>query len=281
MTRLAVTGYASLDYAFCLAGQIAGDRTTLIEHRNADSWPRIGGCAAYVAMAVAASGREVYPISWVGSDDAGSIYVDRLALASASTAGVARMEGQSSPMSVLAYQADGTCACLFDPAFSGKEALNSSQREIVAASTHLCISVGPPHLMNDILSCRAKGVRLYWILKNDTHCYTPEIRKRLSREAQVIFCSRSERSLIDGDASEAVIVETRGADGVALEWRGKSTIIAVDKIQIRDATGAGDSFAGGFIAAEMSGTDDLNAAVHAGIASARKMLEQRSAEQRR
>ncbi len=278
MTSLAVTGYASVDYAVSLSGQIEGDHTTLIRSRDEGRWPRIGGCSAYVAIAVSRQGQAASPISWVGNDDHARIYLESLAVQRVGTDGVAQLE-RKSPMAILAYQADGSCACLFDPAFSGEEELTPQQANIIRSASHLCITVGPPQLMETILATRSQNARLYWICKNDAHCFTPAVRQTLSASADVIFCSRSERELIGVTANSAIIVETRGSEGVRVVQGGNSKTLDVSPIAVSDTTGAGDTFAGGYIAAEMSGATNPLEAAKAGIASVQTMLEQRSAKE--
>ena len=48
-----------------------------------------------------------------------------------------------------------------------------------------------------------------------------------------------------------------------------------NQIDISDTTGAGDTFAGGFIAAEMSGVTSPNHAAKAGLKAAESMLMER------
>ncbi|MEZ5811349.1 MAG: PfkB family carbohydrate kinase [Rhizobiaceae bacterium] len=276
MSHLAVTGYASLDYALALSGQIAGDRTTLIDHRDASDWPRVGGCPAYLAMAAARQGMKASPVSWIGADHLGRIYLDSLTKAGVGTEGVERLDEPKSPMSVLAYQADGSCACLFDPAFTGREELTDKQRDVIAAASHLCVSVGPPQILEPVLACRTADARLYWVLKNDAHAFPDALARRLSAEADVIFCSRSEHPMIGATAKGAVIVETRGAGEIRIEAGTKRAVLQVEPVSVHDTTGAGDSFAGGFIAAEMAGETDPEAAARAGAEAARTMLQERS-----
>jgi ribokinase len=276
MSHLVVTGYASLDYALVLSGQIAGNRTTLIDHRDASAWPRIGGCPAYVGMAARQKGQNASPVSWVGKDELGRFYLDSLTKAGLGTEGVDQLDEPKSPMSVMAYQADGSCACLFDPAFTGREALSARQREVIATASHLCISVGPPQILDPVLACRAADTRLYWVLKNDAHAFPDALGKRLSSEADVIFCSRSERQMIGETAKRAVIVETRGTDEIHIEAGKQHATLQVEPVAVHDTTGAGDSFAGGFIAAEMDGVSDSCAAAKSGIDAARTMLQERS-----
>ena len=274
MNRLAVSGYASLDYPIGLMGRIHGNQTTWIRHRDPQAWPRLGGCPTYVATAAAARGQAASPVTWVGSDAAGDVFQQGLAARGVDVRAVARMDGHRSPVAILAYQEDGACACLFDPALSGQEQLNSEQRNVLSSASHVCITVGPPHLTLDILACRAEGARVYWVLKNDAHCFTPELCREIAGEAHVILGNRAERSLIGEVRPEVTVVETDG--GRTRVWRGGlAGEIAIDLLPVVDATGAGDSFAGGFIAAEMNGVTDPVEAADVGAKCARRMLEER------
>jgi len=275
MTELAVTGYASLDYPVGLSGQIRGDQTTLIEHRDPAAWPRVGGCPAYVARAVAASGQTVSPVTWVGSGAESDGVVAVLRDAGVGTGGIARLPSERTPTAILAYQADGSCACLFDPVFTGQEELTQTQRALIGRASHLCISVGPPQLIGAIIECRAHDARLYWLAKNDTHCFTDTIRQDLSSCADVIFCNFSERNLLAELRPETIIVETRGTDAIAIEQNGQVRSQPVNALAVRDTTGAGDTLAGGYIAAEMAGTTDAMQAVASGLEAVRTMLELR------
>ena len=277
MKRLAVTGYASLDYVVGLAGHIQGDQTTLIDRRDPAAWPRAGGCPAYLAIAAVRAGEAAHPVTWIGADRDAEIFLDELKRNEVDTTGVFRLPEKQSPTAILAYQKNGSCACLFDPAFTGREQLSDEQRKIIAAASHLCVSVGPPQLIEIILEIRKPDCRLYWVAKNDEHCFSPAICRTLSSLADVIFCSQSERQMIGKTGSDAVIVETRGPDQVQVEWLDRAGSIPVERISAHDATGAGDSLAGGYIAAEMSGICDPFEAARRGVSSARQLLESRIA----
>ncbi|WP_419913819.1 carbohydrate kinase family protein [Hoeflea sp.] len=275
MTGLVVTGYASLDYPVGLAGQVGGDQTTLIEHRDANAWPRIGGCPAYMALAVSERNGSVAPVTWIGSGTESDHFILTLHNAGVNTDGIDRLPSPRAPTAILAYQKDGTCACLFDPVFAGDEELTQSQQALIASASHVCISVGPPHLTRDILASRNPEARLYWVVKNDARCFTPEICAEISGAADVVFCNSSERVLIGDVASETLIVETRGPDGILLERGGEAETLAVEPLPVRDTTGAGDTLAGGFVAAEMAGHADPLAAAQAGLQATMKLLEER------
>lgn len=281
MRILAVTGYASLDYPVELMGNARGDSTTLIGHRVPDDWPRLGGCPAYVAAAAVQRRQRAAPVTWVGSDAGGETFISQVKKTGAETSGIEQLQFARSPCAILAYQADGSCICLFDPAFRGKEKLSNRQKSVIERASHLCVSVGPPQITAEILSCRSRNARLYWILKNDRHCFGDEICKVLSREADVIFCNRAERKMIAGSARNPVIVETRGTGGLAVTCGHEERIIGTDPIEVRDSTGAGDTLAGGYIAAEMSGITEVVEAARMGIACAASLLEQRQRREKR
>ena len=254
MTELVVTGYASMDYVVALNGFVQGDKTTLVSHRDSTAWPRLGGCVSYVSVAAALAGHRVTPISWVGSDRDADAFRDGLNKLNISTAGIHRQSDSASPVAMLIYQADGSCSCLFDRAFSGTEILAPTQLDAIGRADHLCLTAGPGHLMDPILNARKPSAKLYWVLKNDVSCFTPQICERLSSEADVIFGNRAESHMIDGLTSQSTtIVTTNGTAGVDIYTGGLHIETKVNYVETNDPTGAGDTFAGGYIGALIGG----------------------------
>ena len=278
MTGLCVTGYGSLDYAVTLDGFAEGNRTTSISRRDPAAWPRCGGCPAYVARAVVATAAPTV-VSWMGDNAEGALFCDGLRSAGIDGSGVALLESSRSPTALLVYQADGSCACLYDSAFSGREELTQTQAGLIAAASHLCISVGPPHLVRPILEARAPDARLYWLAKNDTKAFTPRDCRLLSAQADVILCNSAEMALIDRELTRATIVETRGRAGVVVHDGGAETAIAVTPVPAGDTTGAGDTFAGAYIAAEMDGIADPVRAAERAVEAAHSFLVNRVSEE--
>lgn len=274
MTCLVVTGFASLDHVIHLAGDIAKDRTTRILRRDPGAWPRAGGCPTYVAAAAARAGRRAAPVVWIGEDAAGAALLSRYEAEGLETEGVARVRGRPSPISVLACQPDGAVSCLYDPVFSGEERLEAAQARLIEAATHLCVTVGPGRLVMPILDHAPASARIYWAVKNDAASFDEAARRRLSARADVIFCNHAEEALITG--GDALRIVTHGADGVeAATATGRFRVPTPERIAAQDATGAGDTFAGGFIAAEMGGERDPKAAIEAGMNAAARLLLER------
>ena len=254
MTELVVTGYASMDYVVALNGFVQGDKTTLVSHRDSTAWPRLGGCVSYVAVAAARAGHRVTPISWVGSDRDADAFRDALNKLHISIAGIHTQWDSASPVSMLVYQADGSCSCLFDRAFSGTEILAPTQLDAIGRADHLCMTAGPGHLMEPILNARKPSAKLYWVLKNDAYCFTPQICERLASEADVIFGNRAESHMIDGlTAPSTTIVTTNGPAGVDIYTGGLHIETTGNYVETHDPTGAGDTFAGGYIGALIGG----------------------------
>ncbi len=272
MSRLVVTGYASLDFAVGLDGQAVGDTTTLIATRDPEAWPRAGGCPTYISGAAVRAGQQATPIMWVGTGREGEGFVGKLEAQGIGTEGIGVVDSPRSPTALMVYQANGSCMCLYDPALGRAEVLTDAQKALIAGATHLCVSVGPSQLMDAIVALCPQDARLYWAVKNDPDAFPPDLRTRLSARADVIFHSAHERSLIGETA--AVLVETRGSDCVVVTNAGHGHEVAVVPIDIADTTGAGDSFAGGYIAAEMAGADPVEAA-GAGIKAAAAVLADR------
>ena len=76
-----------------------------------------------------------------------------------------------------------------------------------------------------------------------------------------------------------ILIETQGRRG-ALFLRGEeSRSVAAEPVDVADPTGAGDTFAGGVLAAIMKGETDLEAIGRAGTDAARALLIDRKSEE--
>lgn len=273
MSRLVVTGYASLDYPVGLTGQVRADSTTIIGARDPEAWPRAGGCPTYIAAATRRAGQAAVPVMWIGGGPEGQRFREALAAQGLGDEGLGTVESARSPTALMVYQADGSCICLYDPALDRREALSAAQRALIAGASHLCISVGPPQLMEEIVALCPPEARLYWAVKDDPDAFSPDLCRQLSARADVIFHSAPEAGLIG--STRAVLVQTRGKDGVRVTTGNETTEVPARPIAARDTTGAGDTFAGAFIGAEMAGADPV-AAARRGVEAAALLLTERN-----
>ena len=287
MSGIVITGYASLDHVIVLDGDIKPGRTTTILSRPEKAWPRVGGGPAYVAQAVSSHYPGfVAPISWIGADGPGDIYLSRLRDNGISCDGIVKIEGARTPISVLAYDPNGDCACLYDPGLPPSIGLTDQQRKLIRDADWIGITIGPKVVTEELLVLIRDDQKLAWIVKNDPRAITPEQTAALATRADLIFCNGRERAFLESARNGSIvrrenqlIVETQGRRGAVFLREGESRFVAAEPVDVTDPTGAGDTFAGGVIAAIMKGETDLDAVGLAGNAAARALLLERKSEE--
>jgi ribokinase len=282
MTKVVITGYASLDYAIRLDRAPQPDTTATILSRPLE-WPRLGGSPAYIACAMVAAGlADVRPVSWIGDDADGRLYSASLSARGVAVDGLALRPGRT-PICILAYQPDGGCYCFYDPSLAGPLTLGESQSRLVAGAQWLCLTVGPAEATAQALAAARPDARVVWAVKADRRAVPPDLATAIAARADVIAYSRGEAGFV-AEALEAagaprarqLLIETRGRDGVALSIDGRAEIIAVAPLAAEDTTGAGDTFLGGLLAALANDPEKPADAVEAGARAARAMLLTRS-----
>ena len=99
-----------------------------------------------------------------------------------------------------------------------------------------------------------------------------------ARRADVLLPSEGELEVLGLDAAEllaagAIICTTLGRDGAEVrDPQGSVTKLPAIKVRAVDTDGAGDSFAGGFVAAALNGADPVTAALAGLTAAARAVV---------
>ncbi len=284
MTPIAVTGYASLDYAFRLDRNPVADTTATILSRPRE-WPRLGGSPAFIASAMVAAGvQNVTPISWVADDPDGRLYCDALARRRVSVEGVAVRPGRT-PICILAYQPDGGCHCFYHAALVEPLTLDARQLRLVAEARWVCLTVGPADATAQALAATRPDARLVWAVKADPRAAPAELAAAIAARADIVAASRGEAGFVAAAIAAAkpserrrLIVETRGAAGVALTQEGRVSVVPAEPLSAEDTTGAGDTFLGGFLATLIAGVERPEEAAAAGMRAAREMLVTRELE---
>jgi ribokinase len=275
--KIAVIGYASLDYVARLDSPAQADRTATILSRPRE-WPRLGGSPAYVCAALVAGGvSDAAPVSWVAADAEGVRYREELRRLGVATEGVSLREGRT-PVCLLAYQPDGGCVCLYDPGLAAPIELDEAQRGLISAADALVVTVGPAEATRQALSyARAKVI---WVVKADPRATPPVLAAALTARADIIVHSRAEAGFVAaaGARRETIRMETRGAEGVSIHADGDETAVSVDPLDVEDSTGAGDTWVGGFLSAHLMRGASLGDAARAGNERVRAMLAARQAE---
>jgi len=286
VTRIAITGYASLDHVVMLDGIPTPGRTTTILERPEEAWPRLGGSPSYVAAALAAGGVDAAsPVSWVGEDEAGLDFRRHLEARNVLTDGIATVAGARTPMAILAYEPDGGCLCLYHPAIPKGLGLTLPQKQVIANADWLCITIGPLQATREALGALSPDGSLCWVVKDDPAALPPDLAAQLAARADLICFSAAEAAFIDRAFASAgvrragqTLIETRGGAGAQVTVGGVTSFVASEPLAITDPTGAGDTFAGGALAALAGGETDPVSIVKAGHKAARTLLSGRVAK---
>lgn len=256
--RVAVVGYASLDSSTSVAAFRGLDATSILDRPMVADSPGFGGIA-HLARAVAATGTPTEAVSWVGADRGGTLWREDLMAGGTGTSGVA-VSGSRSPSATLIEVATGGTICLFDPGDGHNDELTEAQREILATSEWILLTVAPRHITAQLLQTLRSGARLAWAVKHDDDAYTPAMVRTILERADVVSFSRGERSYVTVDGvdperlvrPDTLVVETRGTDGVAWSFASgdgpiRRASLPVTPIQTTDSTGAGDTFVGALV----------------------------------
>jgi ribokinase len=299
---VAVLGYASADRCVALSALPAPD-TTAIVRRLSRPWPRLGGCGPQIAIRLARLGVPATCLTWVGPDEPGEALLAQLRESGTSADGVV-VAGTRTAESYIAYDEEGRAVCFYDPgdahgglttagpssaatespppAAPHPAALTAAQHAAVASASVVCLTVAPAAATRAALDATPADARVVWSVKADPDAYTDDLIARLLARADVVAWSEAEREFVAARPREdALVLETRGARGVAWTRGGRSGELAAPPVRVADTTGAGDAFVAGVIAQLERDAGDAPAAVAAGIESSRALLEERGREEAR
>jgi sugar/nucleoside kinase (ribokinase family) len=241
-----------------------------------------GGAAGNVASWIAHAGTGASIVARVGNDSAGAalisefhdLKVDHSSLKKTSdaTGVVVILVDQKGERTMFPETGANSGLSLgdmpsldgFDAAYiSGYALLNPLSRPGVLQMISEIKSAGLPIFYDTVTVGAMKEVDRALI-----HSWLPLMDYLLPNEEEALYVADAKD--IDGalikllEICPAVIIK-RGAQGACAQERGGNRIdVDAVKTVVADTTGAGDSFAGGFIAAKISGSD-LRASVVAGV----------------
>lgn len=269
---IAVVGYASVDRTLHLDRLPAPGVTARVLSAALDGSLRPGGIGHTVVALAAGIDDEIVPVCAVGDDEPGGAFSAALAEAGCRIDGIVALPGRS-PTAKLLHDQDGGTACLFDPGVEWT-GLSTRQRDLVTTADAVVVMIGPPAVMRDTVTAAPSEARLAWVVKNDPAALLPDVVAGLGERADIIFHNVAESPVVErltGDTP--ILVRTDGAGPVTVMSYGSARSYAIERLSTMDnPTGAGDAFAGGYLAAWLGSSDEA-ACVAAGAAAARRRVE--------
>lgn len=264
---------------------------------NTTSWVdsirhTMGGNGANTAFALAVLGAPVRLLGWVGTDPAGTALLEKLSRAGVDTRFVRR--GSAPTATTVSLVNEGGDRYLLHAPGVSLEAF-SEPPELAGP---LVEGVGRLHLANlfaipgfrrhgpaILRSARRSGLLTSLDTGWDQHGRWMEDLGPALEWTDLLFVNREETLGLAGteDLDEAarifaargagVIVFKLGAEGCAVWREGKLARVPAFDVPVADTTGAGDCFAGAFLAALARGLDWLEAARFANAAAALTVAE--------
>lgn len=260
--RVVISGYCTLD-------QVIREGTNLP--------PRFGGAVLYAGSRLAREGHLVTPLVRIGGDPEGARYLAEAREEGLDTAGFALDPTTATARCLLVYRDEELCDCIMQ---RHDEPLSGAQLALAGRADLLVITAGAAQAGRQMLDAALPEALVAWVAKDDEICFPADLRGRLAERADVIFCTRAERPSIDSAGALTrpgqMLFETRGAEGVVAVSQDGDHVFAATPIEVADATGAGDTFAGAVLAALLAGSGADSAAAR-GMTEARAFLLKRAA----
>lgn len=280
--QVVTTGYASADYPALVSALPQPDSTAFVERRLTQWWPAFGGCGALVARWLSAQGISAHAITWVGDDDLGRRYVDRLERSDVGVGGVVVSPGGRTGTSHLYYARTGEALTFFAESGTIRDEATDAQLELAGSADWLCLTVAPSGVNWALLEAAGPDTRVSWVVKADPVSFPADLVRQILVRCSLVTFSRGERPFLREMTgreqplellqAEAVAVETHGREGVRLFTAEGERFLPVDPVDIEDATGAGDVFHAGMVAHMLLTSTNPLPAANAGIAAARDFL---------
>jgi ribokinase len=276
--QILVSGYASIDVVLHASAPPVPGRTVLLRGPVSPP-PAFGGCAPAVARGLAALGRRVGLITWLGDDEPGRSYLDLLRSEGVSIDAVHVAPGASSPHCYLIADPSGGVACCYHPSGSADLRLSEAGKHMLTEARCLAITVGPAPLSAALLASRSPDALVAWGVKADPSAFPLPLRRRLLTESSVVCLNQHELPFlleaigVDEEPAEVAtalamvvgigggrVALTAGSAGCLVSWLGGQEWVPAVPVAAADTTGAGDAFFAAFVDAVLANRSPVDAA---------------------
>jgi nucleoside kinase len=275
-----VLGHINLDHFLDVASLPSEDRTVPISRQSTE----LGGTATNIARSAAAWGVRTGIISRVGRDFPAA-YWRQIESERIDLSAVEKVAGASSSCCYIVEDRRGGQMTLIHQGPLGDARGAPIPNERLRTTGWLHLTTGDPGFQLRVLAAaRAHGVRVSVDPAQEIH-YRWDARhfQRLLAGAEILFGNSSEidhaSELLGATSRDGLlahvpmVVETRGRRGVTAVTRsGAVRVPAIIPRPLRQVTGAGDAFRGGFFAAFFEG-QPLRICLIAGTRSAARWME--------
>jgi len=217
----------------------------------------VGGSAAIAACGAARLGLDTAFVGTVGSDLFGTFMLDALADRGVDVSGCIVDRERPTGVTVALVRGDdrailtapGAIPALTAAAIDGD--LLRASRHLHVASFHLLDGLRPG-LESLVIEAHDAGLTVSLDPQGDPGGGDGALLARLAAQVDVLFVNEQEDAALQATGCPLVVVK-RGARGALARKGDKVVEAAAPEVDVVDATGAGDSFDAGFLAARMAG----------------------------
>ena len=217
----------------------------------------VGGSAAIAACGAARLGLDTAFVGAVGDDLLGTFMLDALADRGVDVSGCMVDPAVPTGVTVAMVRGDDRAILTAPGAISALTA-TAIDRELLRASRHL--HVASFHLLDGlrpgleglVAEAHDAGLTVSLDPQGDPGGGDTALLARLAAQVDVLFLNEQEEAALDPAGSRLVVVK-RGARGAFARKGDKVVEASAPAVNAVDATGAGDSFDAGFLAARLAG----------------------------
>ncbi|MCQ6264761.1 ribokinase [Fictibacillus sp. WQ 8-8] len=205
-----------------------------------------GGKGANQAVAAARLGADVRMVGCVGDDVFGSELVNHLNKQGVDVTDVEQVSGSTGTATILVSEGDNSIIVVPAANHQVTPEFVEKKREIIAGSDFLLVQLEIPleSVQKAVSIAKENGVK---VVLNPAPIQ--ELPEELLREVDYITPNEHELELLLQGRDEQLIKEkvivTKGSNGLTFYKDGEEINVRSYKVDVKDTTGAGDSFNGG------------------------------------